>query len=430
MTALCVVAVTLACPLLGILLSLLGVRFDFRNWRIYIICISLTLAVMAYYYVPTADSDITRYFQWVELYSRYDFSYLIDSFFSGRQSFIAFSILCWFMGHYANMHLLPAFVVFTVFLIAQYITCKTAEDYKIPSKYTFAYIILILLGLGFYHVTNNIRNILAFSLIGLGVFRDVYQKKRDPLTYILYVIAFFLHSSSIALICLRFVLKYLKKTRKFALAFVVLASPILRIAEFFIVKIPSGNPVITIVKNMVVKGSGYYTHVDADWAVTASKSGAVIVLKLLYLTLIALFTIVIYPILKKNKIERCTSVYDLICRIFNLKLQTEQGELMYFEFVFYLFMMTFACIPMVMPEYWRFASVALVMGGPLYLHACVSDDTPVIGVRLTNLMLGVAALCCVLWFRDMYLYSDIVSMYTNTLFNSPVLVVIKNILKM
>lgn len=57
---------TLLCPPLGFVLALLCLYKNQNEWKTCIFCISYAIAIFAYCYEPTVDSDLVRYHQVIE----------------------------------------------------------------------------------------------------------------------------------------------------------------------------------------------------------------------------------------------------------------------------------------------------------------------------------------------------------------------------
>ena len=52
---------------------------------------------------------------------------------------------------------------------------------------------------------NALRSDLAFAMILLAVYRELYQKRRSVWTYFLYVLPIFMHFAAILLVLIRFI---------------------------------------------------------------------------------------------------------------------------------------------------------------------------------------------------------------------------------
>ncbi len=400
MDCLILIVATLISPYLGLMFSCFGIAKG-KNWRIYITFFSLILAILAFNYIPTVESDIVRYFKYVEYYGSLSYSDLIEKVVSGDQIFIGFSTMCWISGKLGSIHFLPAISVFFVYFTALYITCKYVEDSKGRRNDYVKYICMLMLALGFYYVVNNIRNVFAFSMIALAVFREIYQGKKSVFTYCLYILPIFIHSAALVLVMLRFALKLSGKLRRIALIFVILAPIALNVLETLVINININNPIWKIFKSMIIKGNGYYTHTDAEWSVVSSQSGSILLTKIFFIILIVAITYIAFKVI--NKLPSDT---NSICSC----------KKMYFTYFYYLCLITIACFPMVMPEYWRFASLVLVMGGPTFYEYSKMYNGKIFNIDMRVYLYLPSIIIFVLWFRNMCLYSDVMEMLLNSFF--------------
>lgn len=60
------IALIIICPPIGIILALFCLYKGYNNWKINVFCISYAMAVFAYCYIPTVDSDLVRYHQVIQ----------------------------------------------------------------------------------------------------------------------------------------------------------------------------------------------------------------------------------------------------------------------------------------------------------------------------------------------------------------------------
>ena len=63
----------------------------------------------------------------------------------------------------------------------------------------------------FYHAYSNVRNVSAFALLAVAVYRDMVKKKRTVITYLLYIIPCFIHMSGIVIVLFRAEIPIIRK---------------------------------------------------------------------------------------------------------------------------------------------------------------------------------------------------------------------------
>ena len=197
---------TMMFPLLGLPLGLYGIYRNFRSWSIYVFCIALFFGAWAYVYNPTIETDLTRYFDYINSLSNISLIETMSSGIYGRrvQALFGFVIMSWGASQLGDPHLIAAFTVFAIYYVSLKITCQIGADYKINNKRIILHIVFLIFIINFYGITNNIRNVFSFSLIILAVFRECYENKKNALTYFLYLFPLFIHPSAFVLLFIRF----------------------------------------------------------------------------------------------------------------------------------------------------------------------------------------------------------------------------------
>lgn len=87
------------------------------------------------------------------------------------------------------------------------------------------------------------------------------------------------------------------------------------------------------------------------------------------------------------------------------------------NFVFFTILLTLSCLPMTQPQYWRFASLAILFGGSIYLGMEKTKDPYIISKR--DYLLIPAAGVWVVAFRELLLYANVGVMFLRTLICNP-----------
>ena len=86
---------------------------------------------------------------------------------------------------------------------------RTVKSFNLRQR---VYTLFLLMGLmNFCFSVNALRSDLAFAMILLAVYRELYQKRRSVWTYFLYVLPIFMHFAAILLVLIRFIVST-KKT--------------------------------------------------------------------------------------------------------------------------------------------------------------------------------------------------------------------------
>lgn len=397
------------CPPLSLPAAIKGIRSSLKSWRAYVFLLALFLATVAYCYTPVVDEpDIIRYFEWAEILGKMPFGEAVTYVFKGERHLYVLNAFLWFGGKLGDLHLIPALSIFIIYYICFYITCFVAEKEGTPSKYVCWYIVFATATLNFYGLTNNVRNVLGFCIIGYAFFREIYKEKRDLWTIVLYTIPLFLHSSCFVIILIRLIL-LIPGTYKIPFAgAATLVVPITGFLYSHINWFSSGNIISQVIKMAIAKAYIYYRNDAAEWAVAVANSGSHKLSRIVYIILSVLMCLAIYfyQLHGKQKKKRAKN--------------TTMGE-----FVFYVGIITIACAPMPMPEYWRFVSLLIVMGGtvipPLYMRRCKASGV----FALTTFICS--PICLALWVRNI-MQCEILNLIFKPFVMNPIIIFLKDLL--
>lgn len=432
--ALLILCATLLCPPVGFVLALVGLCRDFVHWKTYIFCIAWGLAVFAYCYAPTVESDMVRYFQYLDQLKGVPFGEAATIGKFGHQKNYSFIYYCWIFANLGLDRLVPAIPVFFIYYTGLYVTFRVGTDLQADRRDILTYAFIFLLTLNFFGIENNVRNVSAFCMIALAVFRGSYLKKKDIWTLILYVFPIFLHTSAIILLFLRIfvgILRHIKCRYQIMfifIAFIPAIPSVLQLLYGLVGDVTSDNLILNTLINVIKSANAYYTHTDAEWAVIVAHSGSEQVAKILYNTF-ALTTIVIILLhwfarfrdvkplgnrvkkcllmgLGKNGMmtnEQCSNAVSTEIATFD---SVSERLSLFIDYEFFIGGLTLAMVPMVMPEYWRFVSVLIVFGGVFFLLTKKNVAGYPIAKKLLMVFLILAPLCAGLWGRNWILYTD------------------------
>ena len=407
--------VTIIFPPLGIPIGLVGIANDSRHRMAYIFCIAFAFAMFAYSYQAIVETDIVRYWSFIEADGQLGFKEMLVK---GRygiargEYLFVINAVFWFFGKIGLPRMVPALSTFIVYYISFYITVRIGSDHEARRSALLFYIMFCVVALNFYSISNNVRNIMAFQLMSLAVFRDVYEKKRNLWTYILYVLPLFIHTSSVLLLLFRVFLRIEKRIKAVGVAAVVLVKPVLFLLYPLSFKMEGS---MAILGRGIQKGFGYFMDTSSSWGLEVQASGSERLFKLLYM-LIVIVMCACCVLAEKRKIQTSVLEYgikDREWRLFN-------------NYVFYIGLAAVACIPMLRPEYWRFAAIMIALGGGIFFK----DVLPFKAERaIVWLALVPVALCCMaLWIRNMTIYADGLGTLKMGFVSSPFIIIFRDLL--
>ena len=423
------VVLTILCPPLGLILGYLSViRKDIFGYhpKTTAFCFALFLASVAYSYIPVGAPDLVRYFEFVDEVKRHDLLDALQNGIHGESNLQTFATFSWIVGRIGDYHLLPGISVFITYFIGIYVTMSFAKDMKANALSMAATVSVVMLMPNYCSVTNNVRNILAFSLVGLAIFRDCYQKKRNIWTFLLYFLPIFLHPSSILLIALRFAVILPGKIKVLSSIFMLFMVEIVNIVYELSGRISGGSLVGKIIKDFAYKGYAFFNDTNSAWGMAVAKSGSYKLQRYLYISFAALFCVVCIIVVSDIKKREETSKATVkLKKMFGIYI-CDNKYCQLVDFSFYAGLLTIACLPMLMPEFWRFASATLLFSGPAMLYSMNKLKK----VRYYSYsLLCYVPMCMAIWIRDLRL-SNIPYLLVNPFFSSPLIIVGKNIAKL
>lgn len=450
--ALLILCVTLLCPPVGFVLALVGLCRDFDHWKTYIFCVAWGLAVFAYCYAPTVESDMVRYFQYLDQLKGVPFAEAatIDRY--GYYRNYSFIYYCWILANLGLDRLMPAIPVFFIYYTGLYVTFRVGTDLRAKHQDILTYAFILLLTLNFFGVENNVRNVSAFCMITLAVFRETYLKKRDIWTLIFYIFPVFLHMSAFIFLLLRVLVGILHRIRcRYQLMFLFIAliptiPNILQILSEHLIGVTSDNLILHTIFSAIKTANAYYTRTEAEWAISVAQSGSEQMAKVLY----SVFTITVLSIILLHwfarfrneksfgtRVKKCLMMglsadqivtTELIVdtdTMSTVEFESVSEKLSFFvDYEFFVAGLTIAVVPMVMPEYWRFVSVLVVFGGVFYLLTKRNVEGYPIAKKLLVVFLVLAPLCAALWGRNWILYTDAITTLLRAMVCNPIVIFI------
>ena len=284
-----VLVLSLLIPPLGIPFGLYGLWKNFEKWRFYVFSIAIGIGSFAYCYIPLESTDLVRYAIAFEeaaekplIQAVLETGELANG---GTSSLYVYNLFKWFFGRFGNYHHACAFTTFTIYCIGMYISCSIAERMQTRKEDTVFYIVLLIISLNFYGIINNIRNVFAFSLITLAVYRDCVERKRNIFTLLIYLLPCFIHTSAISIIALRFFALIRGKMRYVIFGLICVSN---RLIEFLYKNLSFFNPLGSIgnnIKYIITQAYYYFIDTGSAWGLVIQKSGANRLSSIFYLLL-------------------------------------------------------------------------------------------------------------------------------------------------
>ena len=411
------ILLTIIVPPLGIPLGLIGFYSDRRQWKVFAFVIALAVASFAYNYDPLTASDIVRYFDFIEEIRKVSLLRAFGYGSYGSSGLYVFTIACWIAGKLGDPRIIPALSVFFVYYLSIYMTGKVAEDLQCKRRSLMVSLLFILTTLNFYAITNNVRNVLALVLIGYATFRDCFEHKHTPFTYILYILPIFIHTSAILVLALRILLTFSGFIKWVGLGIAVLVQPLLVLLYPLSRSMKEG--VLSYVGNAIAKAHNYYMDDHSAWGLTVQASISESLFKILYVTICIILGLCVLLVLGRKSYLKTRGTLSPVPKGVNRVLSLS----------FYTDLIVIGCIPMLMPIYWRFcASMISYSGGGLLMCEKYSMRKDCFEIaRLVCVVLGVCVMP--LWWRNLVVYSSVFNMFIGAFSSSPVIVFVRDLIK-
>lgn len=261
---------------------------DIKKTKRILVIYVILLGIMAYFYVPSETSDLSRHFYSLKFYSEMPLNDFI-SFILKKSSPLSIIYLR-IIGKLGNEHLLPCITSTIHYSILFKMYMDFIKKYEIKSKYMALGFIILMISGKFLGLISGIRNGLAFIFAEYAIYIDFFKNEKISKTAYLYIIAALIHTAAIIPFILR-IIYYMFEKNKNLLAKV---KDIIIISIFILLFMKYGN---FIVEEAIGKGA-YYLYQQNYFYIWEH------LIAILYLIFIC-FTIIMF-----NKKIKDTAVYN------------------------------------------------------------------------------------------------------------------------
>lgn len=336
------------CPPM-LLVSVFSIWKTPRYWRKYLWMLVLMMMTLGYAYIPINNSDLVRYYVILDRFKGYSLS---QSFHVYEDGMYIKNLLFWAISQTELYGVLPAVTVGTVYGVASYVTCSTAEKHDKEELIPVLLLLQFLL-LPFYSIVNNVRNVMAFSFVVLAVYRDVELKKRNIATLILYIVPCFIHVAAVSLIILRFLVIVAKKHKYLVLALVFFLTNIIEILYRNISLFSFSNAL----RIGILRAYRYISdeYASSTWGTTVANS----TWHRLNMLLNILLAISVLTVIVLNKRRRADD-------------QNIGGNSDFDYYIYLISLMTVSFLAFNAPHYWRYGVAISAMIGSFIIRQDVN----------------------------------------------------------
>lgn len=220
-----IICITLICTLL-IISFFVDLRINKYQIAIGGIIFAVSLSVIAYCTEPVYTDDLYRHFQEITMMKNGGLYYLENQAIY-KDNFII-NYFFYFISLIGNERLLPFFSIVLTYIIFFYIIYDFCKKEKVKIDILAIYIFMHFALCFLRYSISGVRNYLAFSIIALAIYREIVKNNKNIITYMLYIIPVFIHSSSLIFILLRVTYKLFSKVKiKYLMIFWTYLCPII-----------------------------------------------------------------------------------------------------------------------------------------------------------------------------------------------------------
>lgn len=289
---------------------------------------TISVFIITFLYNPGFSSDLGRYFLILNRMKGIPINEM--NYYGTGNNLFVINLIFWIIANIGIYHLLPAISTSTVFGIGAYITVDCLLRKKQSNKIGI-FLLLQFLQLPFFGIVDNVRNIWAFSLVILAVYRDIIQKKKNLMTLFLYILPCFMHDGVFLIVAFRLLVPIAKKL-KYVLPFLVIfVGEGINFLYAHVGLFPS------FIATSISNGYQYLNNsIASDWIMHVKSSSFFKVQRISEMTIAVLFILLLY--LVQNKMDRDMSYFSY--------------------FVFLILIAVLACNAFAAPHYWRYYAAA------------------------------------------------------------------------
>ncbi len=198
-------------PILSSILLLIGVIYSEKHRMIYMTGIAFILAIIAYRYIPSVEYDLYRHHLGVDRLKLMEFSSVLQyaiSEFEIIKVFIMYVVAK--LNNNDILQFMVSFLGYTMILFMIYDYTKRNNMNRWVMLLTMLY---MLISLNYIHFISGLWNLLAMIIFALGIYMEYIMKKTKIISYILYVIAPFIHISMLLPIFIKILCNLIAKNK-------------------------------------------------------------------------------------------------------------------------------------------------------------------------------------------------------------------------
>lgn len=339
-----------------------------KNIKKVVTPLALLTAFLGYSLVPVGDPDLLRYYQMIESLKNES---LMDLLMHDTDFLYTRDLLFWGIAKIGKPELLAFFVGFIFYWIVFYILADQIErssKHFTPSE-IFMLLIVSVGTVSFFNVISNVRCVTAFAIITFASYRDLIQKRRNFLTYSLYLIPICLHTAAIIFIAIRLLQGIAKYFRASFLVGIVAFSWIVTWIYEVSRKFIGTTFLFNIVLRAINKAYRYLTWTEGGYASQIEK-GLVNKVNRIYGTIFIIICILM--LIQYSKIKYKNSFHDLLSSPM-------------VRFLYIVGILAIGCLNIKTGAFWRFTAIFTACS-PIFFIPMLESNSRVLRLEFIGIV--------------------------------------------
>lgn len=179
-------------------ISIKNISIKDKNLKISLIILIVSLVILSVCIKPSDTYDLYRHYEVIEQFklSNYWTETVYDN-------FIIIRLIFYIISLFNYNELLPAISCIITYGIFVHIIMDFKTRYSIGIRQILISMLLNLTMIPFIVVYSGVRNTMVFSILALAIYREFIEKKKNVLTYLIYLLPIFIHYATIIIIGVR-----------------------------------------------------------------------------------------------------------------------------------------------------------------------------------------------------------------------------------
>ena len=201
--------VLIAVILFSIIPIIISYKKDYKKIMYLILAFdfSFALATLAYFWVPSQEYDLSRYYDWMNNMKIFEGDILIDYMFFSRGE--PLTMLYFYLVSLSNNYsVVPFFPTLIGYFIMFYIIIDYCQLKKYNNKMTIFLVLVFISLFKYIFLVSGIRSTLAMILCVLALYKEFIKNNNKWYIKVLYFVALGIHNGIIALIFIRVLINF------------------------------------------------------------------------------------------------------------------------------------------------------------------------------------------------------------------------------